>query len=198
MKKIFSLIIAAVVVVSAQAQIYSSRSVNTESSNYDRIYASYSSYGLSPKEGDGDSYSGFRLGWLKGISVMSEQPLFVEVGVNGQYNAKAEDGATARFLKFAVPVSVAYKYALSDNFRIVPHTGIHLGVNAMGEYDYGSHSVSFFDGDEGASRVQFGWQIGAGFEFKKLYVGFEYSLDFNKYVEGVSTHDIYATLGINF
>ena len=200
MKKIFTLIAAAVLAISAQAQIVSSRSVNYESGdNFTRWYLSYSNFGLTPSEGDGVSFSGVRLGWMDGIRLSSSSPVFLEVGVNGQYNAGSEGYYDYTFLKFSVPVSASYKYNFTNDFAIMPHAGLHFDGNVLGkaELKSGKGKEDFLDEGDG-NRFQMGWQLGAGIVYKKLYVGVEYSHSIIEYMKNVSTHDFYVNLGVQF
>lgn len=192
MKKILTLIAVMVMTISAQAQIVSSRSVSRgESANYTRWYASYASYSWSAS-GTSESFSGARLGFLKGISVSEDIPLYVEAGLNGQANG----GKDCTFIMATVPVNVAYKYQISDDFAVAPHAGIHFTGNIYGDGPGGD----FYAGESDAQRFQYGLQIGAGIVYSKLYIGAEYAFDLNKWSKNANlkTSNFYVNLGIQF
>lgn len=129
--------------------------------------------------------------------------------------------SSMNFLSLNVPVNLSYKYSLSgvDGLSIAPYIGLHLTGNIIGsakdEWEYtdtyygetdresGDESFSFFDKDDmggsdyTASRLQFGWQIGVGLNYKKLYLGVGYSAEFSEYMKKLNTGGFSLTLGLN-
>ena len=211
----------------AQIVSSSSRKITTEVGefpNYNRLYISYSPMSFSTS-GDWDSddwtASGVALGWLGGWSVSKTMPLYVEAGLNLRYNHWSDDwndydewGKHSKtFLSASIPVNVSYKYAIPgvDGLSVAPYLGLHLTGNIIGkekeEWGYGNKSEeddgSFFDEDymgkdNTANRLQFGWQVGVGANYKKLYFGVGYSAEFTEYIKNVNTGGLTLTLGLNF
>lgn len=205
--------------LAANAQIVSSssRSITTEVGefpNYNRVHISYAPMSFSGDYGKyWDTASGFAFGWLGGWSVSKTMPLYVEGGLNLKYNHSSEeyDGVKVSdtFLSANVPVNVSYKYSIPgvDGLSLAPYVGLHLTGNIIGEEKYESsyddEKGSFFSEDDmgkdnTANRLQFGWQIGVGVNYKALYVGVGYSSEFTEYLKKVNTGGLTLTLGLNF
>ncbi len=124
-----------------------------------------------------------------------------------------------------VPVNVAYKLTFGDSgFSLTPFLGINFRYNItsevkseynggdlgdLGDYwgdleDYWGDLGDFGDysGNPGSSSdlksFQVGWQIGVGFNYKKLYVGVSYGSDFSEIAEKTKMHTTQISLGLNF
>lgn len=214
MKKFLSIAIACILAVAAQAQIVSShsRSITRQSNNadYERLYVSYAPISFSNNH-DVEDLKGFKLGYLYGKSISTEYPIFVEYGSNIHYAWSSDSyekvDITTTMLNINIPVSIAYKYELSQGVAIAPYAGLHLRGNIIGkqkkEHKSGSDKeINFFDKDdmaeETASRVQVGFQIGAGLTYNQLYVGAAYATQFNEYIEGLKTSGVIVSLGYEF
>lgn len=245
MKKIFALIAVCAMTVAANAQIVSSSSrslVKNDFPNYSRLFVSYAPLSFSGDATKGDdnpfdnTAGGVAVGWQGGWSISKSIPLYLESGLNVQYNHwsdeetesesnsyysyQATDKMSMTFLSLNVPLNIAYKYSLpsADGVSIVPYLGLHVRGNLLGkakdEWSYtttssysGSTSssdeeeVDFFDDgdmdDEPANRIQIGWQIGVGLNYKALYVGIGYSAEFTEYAKKLNTGGLQLTLGIN-
>ena len=217
MKKIFSFAFACVLALAANAQIVSSssRSIKTADAiypNYNRIYVGYhpTTWDFDGEEIDA---SGFALGWTGGYSISKKAPLYLEVGLNFKYNSKTEKhdyGYVKEEFKamcLSLPVSISYKYNIPnvDGLSIAPYAGLHLNGNIIGEDKvtggYESCKYNFFDDDDfedPANRIQFGYQIGVGVNYKALYLGVGYSSEFTEYMEDVKTGGMTLNLGLNF
>lgn len=195
--------IAAVMSLSASAQLISSNTVTHKASdNYSRLSVSYTS--LSNIKEDGTS--GFAAAWTKGISISKTTPLFIETGLGLNYAWDSEDDASLHWLTATVPVNLVYKYEIPNSgIKLAPFAGLYLRGNIIGEitYDDSDDNFNFFDDHEDggleASRLNFGWNIGVGVEFSKLYLGISYAGDFNEYVEKADKIGTFsATVGLNF
>lgn len=176
MKKILFVLVAMLTVLSVDAQIVTSRSrsVKTKvSDNYTRIYAGYTNFGAS----EGDGAHGVDFGFLKGINVASI-PLYVEVGGELGWNTSTGYVYEGKHLvekdwhvfNVSMPVSLSYKFELSDNISLMPFTGPNFRFNV---YD------SIAEGDQ--AIFQAGWNVGAGFTFGQFYVGYRFTANFNSY-----------------
>ncbi len=213
MKKLFVLAFAAIMSVGASAQLISSNTMTEqESSNYSRLAVGYNS--VSFNDDIDESMTGVSLEWTKGISVSTTAPLFVETGIGASYSWKSKDDVDYRFATIQVPVNLVYKYELTDGIKIAPYAGLYFRGNLLAEDEYDDETCNWFDDiDEGgleAKRFSFGWQIGVGVEFNKLYLGVSYGSDFNNFIDIDENFDGYkvkassktstfaAKVGINF
>lgn len=164
--------------------------------------------------------NGFSAAWTKGISVSSSMPLYIETGLGLTYAFKSEtigedsyeEDLKHNFLALSVPVNLTYKYEVPNTeFKIAPFAGVYFRGNLLGETkwdDDDDESINWFDDyeDDGleAKRFSFGWQVGVGFEYRKLYLGVSYGSDFNNLIDN-DDNDIKgkfntfaATVGFNF
>lgn len=220
MKKIFSFALVCVLALAANAQIVSSssRSIKTADAvypNYNRIYVGYhpTTWEMDDVIGTDLDAAGYALGWTGGYSITKKAPLYLEAGLNLKYNSKSKnlgsyDGeAEFKALCLSVPVSISYKYDIPnvDGLSIAPYAGLHLNGNIIGEMKYkgyySSEKLNVFDDDDvddPANRIQFGYQIGVGVNYKALYLGVGYSSEFTEYMEDVNTGGMTLNLGLNF
>lgn len=171
--------------------------------------------------------TGLTLGYLHGFNLSSNLPLFLEVGGNVAYSYGDFEAVDYKLLSVNVPVNVAYKLSFAgSDFSLTPFLGINFRYNIVGKMkndsdydDYGDYgdwswddwgysydasrsSINLFDKDEmGDSKwkhFQMGWQIGVGFNYKKLYVGISYGSDFSEIVKKTKAHTTQISLGLNF
>lgn len=202
MKKMMTLAFAAMLSLSASAQLISSNTITREKSNgYSRFDVSYNS--LSLDNDIDESLSGVSLSWVKGSPISSSAPLFVEVGLGATYawKSKSETEQYDRykfdvetkttFASIQVPVNLVYKYEVTDGLALSPYVGLYLRGNLIGEtkveVESYSEKLNWFDSDKdggyGAKRLSLGWQIGVGVEYSKLYAGISYGSDFTKLID---------------
>lgn len=152
----------------------SSREVNT--AGYNKAYFQYnpSVMRIDYKGVDNQSFNGLALGFAHGFSLMSTQPLYLEVGGNLQFSfykhTEDADGyyddefyTKWRMLSLNVPLHVTYLWQVADKVGLAPYTGFRLRLNLWGsekggysgsdeEYDYyynqKAESVNIFDKDK--------------------------------------------------
>lgn len=221
MKKFFTLMAVGAVALAANAQIVSSssRKVTTEEAefaNYNRVFVSYAPMTLSYKGGGDETAGGFAVGWLGGWSVSKTMPLYVEGGLNLKYNHYSETISeynydceySMTFLSLNVPVNISYKWSVPnvDGLSIAPYAGLHLTGNIIGKEkessEDGEEDWSFFDkddmGDDTAKRIQVGYQVGVGVNYKALYLGVGYSAEFTEYMKNMKTGGLTLSLGYTF
>lgn len=174
---------------------------------YNRIYVGYT--GVNAKWSADDisesqKFPGFSVGYLRGISLTQKVPLYLEVGGALQYNKYSEDGESMKMFGLNIPVSLLYRFNITDDFSISPNFGFNFRLNLMGkgEDDGSDESVNLFDDDEMGgeawNRFQAGWHIGANFDYKFLNLGVNWGTDFNDITENVNCRTISVTLGWNF
>lgn len=190
-----------------------------DTEGYKRAEASFHVQSLDD-DGELDiSAKGFELGYIQGINITSNMPLFLELGGQLAFSHSKDEikflgekvgEEKYTFMSLAIPVNVAYKlsFSNSENFSVVPFVGPNFKFNLIGKYDFGNdNDGSFFDedkmGDAKARRFQVGLNLGAGVNIAKtLYVGYRFQPDFIKYSKEddykVSSHASYITVGINF
>lgn len=198
MKKLFLMAIAAFMTVGASAQLISSNTfTQRESSNYSRLNLSYQSMDF----GFDDSFSGFGLSCIRGISVSSSSPIFVETGLGMTYAFHSEDDydLEEKFLSIEVPVNLTYKWAVTDDVNLAPFVGVYFRGNILGRSEIEDYDdVDWYD-DLDAKRFSFGWNIGLGLEYSSLYLGVSYGADMNELIEDVDKPSKFsATLGLKF
>lgn len=214
MKKLFALAFAAIMSVGASAQLISSNTMTEqESNNYSRFAVGYNS--VSFNDDIDESMTGVSLEWVKGFPVSTSTPLFIETGIGASYSWKSKDDVDYRFATVQVPVNLVYKYELTDGIKIAPYAGVYFRGNLLAEAEDDDETYNWFDDleDEGleAKRFSYGWQIGVGVEFNKLYLGIGYSSDLNNLIDIDEKFDDYdrikvssktstfaAKIGINF
>lgn len=190
--------------------------VNTD--GYNRIYVGYN--GVKAKVdwpgGDDLKYPGFSIGYLRGIGLTQKVPLYLEVGGELVYNSHKEDyyddyeEATYEqketIFALKIPVSLAYRLNINENFSITPRFGFDFRLNLMGKakYEYAGESDDWnlFDDDEmdgeAYKRFQAGWHIGVGFDYKAIHVGVDYGTSFNEISEKVKLATTSVVVGWNF
>lgn len=133
------------------------------------------------------------------------------------WNDDADDKdykTTFQTLSAAIPVNLAYKFTLSNgDVSIVPYLGLNFKLNLMAKgkevYDpeYGDKDTEKYDmfdkkdmGDKDAcfKRFQMGWHIGAGLNYRQLYIGLSYGTDFMELCKKVNTSTFSVNVGYNF
>ena len=188
MKKLFILAVVAFVGMTASAQLISSNTITrqeTNSNNYSRYAVGYNSVSFS--DDIDESLTGFSLEWNKGISVSTTLPLFVETGIGASYSWKSKDEVDYRFATIQVPLNLVYKYEVTDGVKIAPYAGLYFRGNLFAEIEADGDTNNLFDdledGGLEAKRFSYGFQIGIGVEFNKLYLGINYGTDLNKFID---------------
>lgn len=218
MKKITWMLAVAMMAIAttASAQFVSGgtrSSMVADTENYSRLELGYSPLSV----GDLD-LTGLSLGWTKGISLMQDLPLFLEVGANVMYGFDKEDideeeSMKTSLLSINVPVTAAWKFTLNDNISLIPHVGLNLRGNILGkttyEYEYyddwdeeyysEEEDFDLFDSDEGdGKRFNVGATIGVAANFKKYTVGLSYTTDFTEVMKSTKIDYLTISVGLKF
>lgn len=190
MKKIFAL---AVIAFAFAANTFA---------QYDRVYVSYAPTKMSASYGgvsvSSENIHGVEAGYLHGIGLSSSMPLYVETGLNMQYDSKSKDGATVSFLNMKLPVNLTYKAPVGSNMAIAPYAGLNAKYNIIGEVEYNGEKASYFKDGADANRFQVGYQVGVNFYISDVYVGAGYQGDVTKFGGDVRFNGFVATLGYSF
>lgn len=198
--------------------------VNTD--GYNRVYVGYNGVkGKVDLSGFDDiKYPGFSVGYLRGIGLTQKLPLYLEVGGEINFNRCSDFPYIEELtevpgidyketvLALKIPVSLAYRLSINDDFAITPKFGFDFRLNLMGKAkaEAGGESIDWnlFDDDEmldnhpiameAYKRFQAGWHIGVGFDYKALHFGVDYGTSFNEISEKVKLATTSVTVGYNF
>lgn len=181
--------------------------VNTD--GYNRIYVSYLPSKLKVSDSDGNikMKGSFEAGYLRGIGLTSNVPLYLEVGGALQYRSYSEEDygyeTKVNALSLNIPVALTYRININEDFAISPNFGFDFRINMMGKFkelDADGEELSNFDlfSDGDWKRFQAGWHIGVGLDYRALHFGVQYGTDFNEIAEELKIATTSVTLGFNF
>lgn len=180
--------------------------VNTD--GYNRIYVSYLPSKLKVSDSDGNIKlkGSFEAGYLRGIGLTSNVPLYLEVGGALQYRSYSEEdyGYETKFnmLSLNIPVALTYRINVTDDFAVSPNFGFDFRVNVMGKEKVTEDGDELYDtdlfSDADWKRFQAGWHIGVGLDYRALHFGVQYGTDFNEIAEELKIATTSVTLGWNF
>lgn len=212
MKKVILLAILAAMGLHVQAQIVSSRSAMTTREVYGSddvsVYNGWSTLGVEylpstwSGNGDSESFTGLALNYTRAIGLTQSTPVFVEIGLGGQYSFKSKDGEKIQYVSAKVPVNFIYSYAIpGSNITLDPYVGLNFRINIWGEYErkhYGS--LNLFDSDEGNwNRFQVGAHLGLKARFNnKFFIGAGYGFDFSEIGDDIKVNEASISLGLVF
>lgn len=201
MKKIKLFLVACLLgmAATASAQFANSKHSSSNSGNTDEwqgVRISYHPMSLVPDKGDNLGLTGFSAGYVKGISLSQNVPIFLEAGANLLWASKdlADDlgleedfedyldgySAKLNMLSLNIPVNFGYKYEVNDKFSIYPYIGVNFRINALGtfkmEIEYEGETESetynvFNDEDMG--------ELGMGDAWKRFQAGWQIGVAFN-------------------
>lgn len=158
-------------------------------------------------------FNGFTVGYNKAISVAGETPLFIDAGgaITAAFYSESEgdEELSITFISAKVPVSLMYKWQVSDAVSILPYGGLYARFNVVGnmKYDdgYDDETISVFDKkDMGSSdatwkRLQMGYQIGVNVMFNnKWHLGLAYASDFSEVCKKCKFNTPAITFGFDF
>jgi len=203
--------------------------------DYNRIGVSYNNehYGFNDEMKadmgmDGIGLNGFGIDYIHGFHISESLPLFLETGLNFNYNFGSKDlidedddtfTLKMQDMNFQVPVNVAWRFGITEDLSIAPYVGLNFKLHLMsrmkGEYDgadtewidvFSDSDEDMGDKDETWNRFQMGWHVGVGFQYQPLYLGVQYgtdfiaaySHDFDGYKPKVSTGNLKIVLAYTF
>lgn len=223
MKKLFTLILVALLAIPAFAQFGTHRQRSRYShDDTERYYGlrlglNISSLSSDIADMDMDSRAGLNLGGVIGFQLSNRTPLWLEAGLyyteKGGKTRWAYDvpGATkeesqkvtTRLSYFQLPVVVKYSFDVADDFYVQPFLGGYLSVGVGGRTKlYGEReSYSSFSHCD-LNRFDGGLRLGCGAEYQMVYaeVGFDFGLtnicksDFDV----VRNRNMFVNIGVNF
>lgn len=185
--------------------------------SYDNTHLGGKDYGYSDEESL--SLNGFGLEYTHGFGLSRTLPMYLEIGLkwNMGFGAWEPDDYdyeknSYQMMRFNVPVSYAWRFAIGENFSVTPYAGIDFRFNAMGRTkfeldDYEEDEwVNLFDKDDMYgdtwNRFQMGWHVGVRAEYSHVFLGVNYGTDFikaySKHKSHVSTGNLNVSLGYRF
>ena len=173
MKKLFVFIVAAMAVLSASAQMRTSRTFTKTKSNTEWILRAGPSINSITGIDGLNSKVGFDVDIAFNKS-FGQSPLYwgmeLGIGTRGfgsdlEYNGE-EYGMTAYDIKWS-PFTMGYKYAITEDFKLDPHVG------AYALYDFATSNDYEFD-----NKFDVGLQAGLGFWYKRVNLDFMYQFGF--------------------
>ena len=142
---------------------------------------------------DKDLFWGFDFGYLRGIRLVKNLPLYVEVGATMVYSsidntetnpeiATGEDqcDVTVRALSFEVPVFLTYRFNFAHNIHLAPYIGAKFRANAMMKLAY----VRSTRGEK--------------FETNDLFSTESYTVDGEEYTSKYRRFQACGEVGVNF
>ena len=209
MKKFFLTMALMIMFVSANAQ--------SKADEWNSFEVSYNPMTLviDTQNGKDQDFTGFTAAFNHKISVANATPIFVEVGgaVNAAFWSDTEDGVDMNitFVSAKVPVSLMYKWNVSDAVSILPFGGLYARFNVVGklkaEDDFDDESLNLFDKkdvqeigwDDACKRFQIGYQIGANIMFNDTWhIGLAWASDFSELRKKCKFNTPAITIGFDF
>lgn len=172
-------------------------------------------------------FNGLSLGYTRAISLSTSIPLFVEMGLAGQFSFKKDDKSyynrydeyyenttKLSMVSFKIPLNIMYKIPLpNSSISFIPFAGATLRGNIWGEQkkEWGyedeikNKKSNLFDKKdmEGNNntwkRIQIGWQIGLKTHFsEKFIISGSYGTDFSEIVKKYKFHTGSISVGYTF
>lgn len=211
MKKVLSILVCVVCVLTASAQYASDASgsfFSTERSdqpvtfgirggvNFSKISESYEGYSASTK-----NYTGFNAGVSVDIPML--QSLYLQSGL--YYTVK---GAKIEEIKcnpsyLEIPILASYRYNFSDAVQFQLNVGPYLAYGIGGKWkDTENDDEEDFFGDD-FKRFDAGLAFGGGFTFSHIYLGINYDLGLTNILKdgddgSTKTRCLSINVGYNF
>lgn len=234
---LFIMLFMACFVMNASAQFSnsgSSKAAISDNSDWSTIYVEWNPSNANiPKNNDffwdnkvDGKFNGYSLGYSRSISLTPSIPIFLELGLTGQFLHKSwinsDDGQfKISAISVKIPINALYKIDIPNSpVSLIPFAGINVRVNVWGqgkwteEYDdnddtdESSFTFNVFDKTEmewldyknsTGKRVQVGWQVGLKGRFaKKIIIGGSYGSDFNAIFKDLKVHTVTILLGYSF
>lgn len=133
-----------------------------------------------------DNTDGISLSYLRGISVSSSLPMFIEVGgamnfSEGDFEEKKgmqSEKMKVTNLSFDVPVNFTYKFKWENGWHVAPYVGVFARVHAYAHGKVAGIDTNLFESMDGdINRVQFGGQLGINAGYKRLNMRIAYQIE---------------------
>jgi hypothetical protein len=211
MKKIIMLALACVMMLGAQAQIVSSRSVTVKkaestTTNYLRFGAGFMNI-HGEDAGDANSNIGYNVVW--GIQKpITDFDLYWDLnlglGSRGFKYSDYDESFIAHNVQFS-PLNIGWKPEITSDIKFDAHIGVYGSFDYAGKYKEDGESISLGDfidyldyEDESYKRFDVGLNFGVGVWYDRFNIDLTYQTGFIGMVDGVKSHNILLRLGIAF
>lgn len=128
-------------------------SSQAEIKDYNQIGVSYVNESFKfdfPEGDDRDNLTGngFGISYTHGFSVTKKLPIYVETGLRFNFNFASEDNSDKDYgyeaktkyqhAALSIPINIAYKFNVTDNFAIKPYLGLNFKFNVIMRQKYES------------------------------------------------------------
>lgn len=186
----------------ANAGAASASKTTTEVTPWSGLRFSYNpiTVNMDYEDADDINLTGLSLGFVKGIAVTKNIPLFIETGVNVTYAFKTETESdsdedydyeyevrsTISMLSATIPVNFGYKYAFNEKLSIFPFVGLTARVNILGQQKV--KATLEYDGDEETEEEKVNLfdkddMGGSKYTWKRFQIGWQIgaTLNINKF-----------------
>lgn len=211
MKKIIlACAVALGVVASASAENYMSVYGGYNNTTFSKMY-----FYAGDNEKKLSAGNGFEVGYIYGLGLGEESPMAIEFGLGLGYQASTTkiSGTYQGYdcdwqlkvsqFNIKVPVNFTYKFDISESFAIAPYAGINFRFNPLFEGEYKATILGESETEkdkEGYKKFQMGWQAGAKFYYKKIYLYAQYGTDFMPAfkVDGVKANTRNFGVGVGY
>ena len=136
--------------------------------------------------------NGFSLEYTRGINIVNDLPLFLEVGAgvklqNATSSSEEEDDMYIYKYKYSlnvaslyIPLNVGYKIAITEDFAIMPYVGLMTQFNLSAtatdsyEYDYHKQYEDWYEDESGKeSHNLFNKKVMGENTFRRLFFGWQ-------------------------
>lgn len=149
MKKVFLTLACAACTMALSAEDYNRIGISFDHTGYSfnkELWATENSNLKDPVKGFG--MNGVGINYIHGFSLSESIPLYLETGANIDFmfgskkiydDAESKNTLKTSNINMQVPVNIAYKFNINDDFSITPYLGINFKVNFStkfkGEYE---------------------------------------------------------------
>lgn len=121
-----------------------------------------------------DSRAAYHVAVTDQILLCKKLPFYLETGLGFSSRGGEVEGASFRPSYLQVPVLINYHFNFND-FSIQPFAGVYYALGIGGKVKVDGEKGDIF-GDDGVKRSDFGVRLGAGFTWKRIYLGAAYEI----------------------
>lgn len=171
MKKIFVILSALLLASAVTAQNYEKNILGVRAGLNLSSYT-FSSGGASIST---DSRAAYHVAVSDQILLCSKLPFYLETGLGFSSRGGKIMNANFRPSYLQVPVLINYHFNFND-FSIQPFAGVYYGLGIGGKVKVEGQKGDIFGDDGGLKRSDFGVRLGAGFTWKRIYLGAAYEI----------------------
>lgn len=200
MKKIFVILSALLLANAVTAQNYEKNILGVRAGLNLSSYT-FSSGGASIST---DSRAAYHVAVSDQILLCSKLPFYLETGLGFSSRGGKIMNASFRPSYLQVPVLINYHFNFND-FSIQPFAGVYYGLGIGGKVKVEGQKGDIFGDDGGLKRSDFGVRLGAGFTWKRIYLGAAYEIGCMNIVKddlfeggGVKMHNNCFTLSVGY